>query len=460
MRRIITFTKKDFEKAYNHLLQGREEEAAFFLAGISKTEETLNLLVREVILVPTSGFLEKGYAYLKINPDFMMPIIKRARLEKFSVISAHSHPFSNSHVAFSSIDDYGDDMLMPKIQQRVPDRPHAVMVFGKSSIDARIWEVEEKEPKPVDLIKVIGQPLQKIFPTNAPHPNKTRLSDVHHRQILAFGKIGQKRIQETKVAIVGLGGTGSQVFQQLVHLGVRNFILVDDDYVEESNRSRMVGSRPKDSIKRRMKVEVMERLGREINPNIKIYALKDSVNNLSTALKLRDVDVIFCCTDNLSSRLVLNRLAFQYLIPLIDLGISIECLEEGEIRTAGGHVLIILPDGPCLSCMGILTPEALQRETDQGYISGQTIPDPSVISLNGVIASLAVTEFIDLLTDFEKRKEECTYQVYDILKGEVRREKMDYFYPCDICKEVKGAGDDLELPCKIDKNIVVENAQR
>jgi hypothetical protein len=74
--------------------------------------------------------------------------------------------------------------------------------------------------------------------------------------------------------------------------------------------------------------------------------------------------------------------------------------------------------------MGILTPEALQRESEQvGYISGQNIPNPSVISLNGVVASLAVTEFISLLTDFERRKEKWTYQVYDILKGEIRREK-------------------------------------
>jgi molybdopterin/thiamine biosynthesis adenylyltransferase len=55
---------------------------------------------------------------------------------------------------------------------------------------------------------------------------------------------------------------------------VRNFILVDDDYVEESNLSRIVGSRPEDSIKRKMKVEVMERLGKEIHPILKFAALK------------------------------------------------------------------------------------------------------------------------------------------------------------------------------------------
>ena len=55
---------------------------------------------------------------------------------------------------------------------------------------------------------------------------------------------------------------------------MRNFILVDDDYVEESNLSRIVGSRPEDSIKRKMKVEVMERLGKEIHPILKFAALK------------------------------------------------------------------------------------------------------------------------------------------------------------------------------------------
>ena len=39
-------------------------------------------------------------------------------------------------------------------------------------MDAGIWKVGEKEPKPVDLIKVVSQPLQKIYPTNALHPMK------------------------------------------------------------------------------------------------------------------------------------------------------------------------------------------------------------------------------------------------------------------------------------------------
>lgn len=448
MKRIITFTKTDFETARKHLLQDNREEAAFFLAGFCSSKTSLNLLVREIIPVPKSGFIEKGHAFLKIEPNFMMPLIKRARLNNFSIISAHSHPFCCSMVTFSSIDDYGDSLLMPKIQQRVPNRPHATMVFGKSSIDASIWE-NGAENKPVDLIKIVGRPLREIRPTSSADSKNSTLYEMHNRQILAFGEEGQKRIQKQKVAIVGLGGIGSQIFQQLMHLGVKRFLLIDNDYVEESNRSRIVGSRPDDAILRKMKTDIMERLGKEINPEVEIESATGSVNTLHVAKRLKDVDVIFCCTDNLSSRLVLNRVAFQYLIPMIDLGIDIQASRKQGIRTAGGRVMVILPNQPCLCNLGILKTEALAKENNQlGYITGQNIPDPSVITLNGVVSSLATTEFIDLLTGFERRKSEPTYQVYDILRGEIWREKAQTTSPCGVCRAVKALGDIEGLPCQ------------
>lgn len=59
MKWIITFTSSDFEQAYKYLLQGKGEEAVFFLAGISEAKDATNLLVREVIPVPMEGFLER-----------------------------------------------------------------------------------------------------------------------------------------------------------------------------------------------------------------------------------------------------------------------------------------------------------------------------------------------------------------------------------------------------------------
>lgn len=462
-KRIVTITKKDFDLLKSHLLhEGSGEEAALIIAGTSETKRMINFLVREVIPVPENGFLEKRHAFLTISPDFMMPILKRCRYDRLSVMLAHSHPFSGDLVTFSSIDANGERVLMPKIQQRIPDRHHGAIVLGRTSIDARVWKKGENKSKPVNAIRVVGPQIRTYRATGSAFlgNSKATRENRHVRQILALGESGQKKLQEATVGIVGVGGVGSLVFQELVHLGVEKFIIIDDDVVEESNLSRIVGSRPRDARNRTPKVKVMKRLGRQINPEVRISSVKGSVNNASVALRLRDTDAIFCCTDNLLSRIVLNRIAFQYLIPLIDMGIDIQCEEKGKIARAGGRVMVILPDGPCLECLGILNSEMIQQEMRQiddgqrahrNYISGATVEAPSVISLNGVIASLAVTAFLNLLSGFESQKDRDTYQVYRVLKGDLRLATMVPLKACTLCKEVKALGDGVKLPCTMDQ---------
>ena len=66
------------------------------------------------------------------------------------------------------------------------------------------------------------------------------------RQVRALGSAGQKYLESLTVAIVGLGGTGSIAAEQLAHLGVRKFILVDPDRIEMTNLNRVVGARVSD----------------------------------------------------------------------------------------------------------------------------------------------------------------------------------------------------------------------
>lgn len=451
-RITITFTKKDYDSLRSHLLKSKREESAILLAGTSETPREISLLIREVIPILDAGFQEKRYTFLKIDPDFFMPIVKRCRYRRLSMILTHSHPFSANTVNFSFVDDGGEKILTPKIQGRAPKGNHGAMVFGTGSVAARVWPKGQRESQPVDLIKVIGEEIEKICPTNAAKSASSTLRETHHRQILAFGEAPQRRILETTVGIVGLGGTGSQVFQQLVRLGVSKLIIIDDDVIEESNLSRIVGSRPSDVGK--PKVEVMERFGKEINPNTEIVAINDSVNNLSVALKLREAEVIFGCTDNLTSRIVLNRIVFQYLIPVIDMGVDIQ-VEKDKIRSAAGRVMVLLPDAPCLECMGYLKPEQIQQEIEamgkSSYITGVPVRSPSVISLNGVVSSLAVTEFVNLLTGFEWQREPNRYQMYLILNGIVKLYDKKSEKECTLCREVKGLGDSINLPCKLDK---------
>ena len=78
------------------------------------------------------------------------------------------------------------------------------------------------------------------------------------RQIRAFGEDGQRAIQALRVAIIGLGGTGSVVARQLAHIEVRRFLLIDPRALDETNLNRVVGARrseigrPKVHIARRI----------------------------------------------------------------------------------------------------------------------------------------------------------------------------------------------------------------
>jgi molybdopterin/thiamine biosynthesis adenylyltransferase len=125
------------------------------------------------------------------------------------------------------------------------------------------------------------------------------------------------------------------------------------------------------------------------------------------ALELRRADVIFGCTDNHWSRTILNAIAYQYYVPLIDMGNQID--SDGErIRSMAGRVSIVHPGKACLLCSGVIDPQRVTTETlsateresleREGYVAGLAVANPAVISLNTVVAGLAVTELLKLVT--------------------------------------------------------------
>lgn len=90
-----------------------------------------------------------------------------------------------------------------------------------------------------------------------PDPPAERYS----RNLGLLGANGQMNVRNTRVGIVGVGGLGSHVIQQLAYLGTRQFVVVDQDLVELSNLNRLVGARPSDvgSLKVDVAVRVISR---------------------------------------------------------------------------------------------------------------------------------------------------------------------------------------------------------
>jgi len=218
-----------------------------------------------------------------------------------------------------------------------------------------------------------------------------------------FGAQGQQRLARATVAIIGLGGVGCHVAQQLAYLGVSSFFLVDGDVASVSNLNRLVGASEKDVGAR--KVDVAERMIAVIQPSARVIGAGHHFSLDDPPDGLESVDVLFGCVDSDPVRLDLVRYSSAHARSYIDLASDVA--PGGEF---GGRIVFAKDGERCLSCLGELDQRALARAqmTDEQRAANDEIygidrdalgdTGPSVVSINGVVASLAVTEFLVWVT--------------------------------------------------------------
>ena len=88
------------------------------------------------------------------------------------------------------------------------------------------------------------------------------------RTELLFGKENLNKLQNLRVAIIGIGGVGGYVFESLVRLGIKNILIVDNDKISLSNLNRQIIA-TRDVIGE-YKVDVAEKRAFSINKNINV----------------------------------------------------------------------------------------------------------------------------------------------------------------------------------------------
>jgi len=197
--------------------------------------------------------------------------------------------------------------------------------------------------------------------------------------------------------IVGLGGGGSHVVQQLAHIGIGAYVTADPDIVEETNLNRLVGAIATDVDNATPKVDVATRLIRAVNPAANVIPIP--LRWQEKPESFRDCDVIFGCVDGYVERDELERMARRFLIPYVDIGMDVHKL--GTRYLISGQVAISIPGEPCLWCMGLLTEELLTQEAER---YGEAGDRPQVIWPNGILASTAIGLFIQLLTPWHDER--------------------------------------------------------
>jgi len=243
----------------------------------------------------------------------------------------------------------------------------------------------------------------------------------YSRNIALFGEEGQRKIVATTAAIVGLGGLGSHVVQQLAYLGVISYVLIDDDMVTESSLNRVIGAVPQDVSSKTAKVRVAEQLIKSIQPEAAISMQEVRVTRSpadAAAVSIQKVNVVFGCLDRESPRLFLTDLCSSFKITYFDLATD----TGGEDEDWYGGRVIYCDGTRCLSCLGLLDQRLIRLEqmTDteleterrlyglKGDLLGGT--GPAVVSVNGVVASMAVTEFMAHATGIRPPAPQLVYR--------------------------------------------------
>lgn len=143
------------------------EHFGFGIAGISCFEGTCHLLLRRFIVADRSCVVKQSGVSVKPDPRFVEYVWKLARHSRASLIDFHTHPFSDSHVRFSGIDDRSEYANFPEIVKYLGDGPHASVVLGRNSLDARWYDAGIGQIKPISMVRVLGENLQTIIPTSA-----------------------------------------------------------------------------------------------------------------------------------------------------------------------------------------------------------------------------------------------------------------------------------------------------
>lgn len=242
-----------------------------------------------------------------------------------------------------------------------------------------------------------------------------------------LGDKSEEQISSVRVAIIGLGGGGSHICQQLAHVGVEEFLLFDPDIVEDTNLNRLVGASLEDVENKEKKVDIAKRTIARLSGKAKVEAYHVRWQEKLVALK--SCDIIFGCVDGLLQRRDLEAFSRRYLIPYIDIGMDVHKVGSDPPRVAG-QVILSVPGYACMQCMGFLRKENLDKE---GAQYGDAGGNPQVVWCNGVLASTAVALAIDLITDWSGSLRSPVYLSYDGNRNTMEPDKRLQFIDLTEC---------------------------
>lgn len=211
---------------------------------------------------------------------------------------------------------------------------------------------------------------------------KPGIGERYSRQVLfpGIGAEGQRRLLESRVAIVGCGATGSALASLLARAGVGSLRIIDRDYVEPSNLQRQVLFDETDAADSVPKAIAACRKIAQFNSDIVAEPHVSDLTPETAGRLLTDVQLILDGTDNFETRYLVNDYAVKNSIPWI------------YVAAVGSYAITmnVLPgETACLTCLFPDAPKGLVETCDTAGILNSAV---------NLAASIAATETLKFLT--------------------------------------------------------------
>jgi hypothetical protein len=394
---------------FNHLYPGDDKETiAFALCGKGNYSGELVVCIHKIVEIPYEQCVVRKTDQVTWSTEILAGFLKNIK-SGYGILKIHSHP--NGYAGFSKQDDDSDKDIFKSIAGWLDtDYPgvSAIMLPDRRII-ARLVDADGSFHN-VNSVMVAGSDI--LYWDDESDDSKC-MSDFNKRTVQAFGRGTTQKLSRMSIGILGVSGTGSPVAEMLARLGVGQLVLVDNDIVKDVNLGRIYNSSKNDVKLNKKKVCVIGDAIRHNELPTNVVEITRDLFDPSVIQRLAQCDIIFGCMDSIDGRNALNKLCVYYSIPYFDLGVYLEANGKGGINQACGTVHYLQPDGSSLFSRGVYTSEQLRAAdmyrnnpdvySDQvrsKYIQGVNEENPAVISLNTLIASLAVNDFLARIHQF------------------------------------------------------------
>jgi hypothetical protein len=399
-RRTLAFSGVLHAKLAAHLLPPDGGEAAAILLCTFGHGENASLIVRDFVPVPYAECTVRKTDYIVWPGKRLAEAQDRAEQDGMTMVLIHSHP--GGLFDFSDADDVSDAVVIRHLFDGwcgpTPTVIGSAVMIPGGAVRARTYS--EAGERLNMRVRVAGNDISHY----SPDPADLIIP-------MAFSDRMRAALKTRTACIIGVSGTGSVMAEQVARLGFGRIILIDFDRIEHKNLNRVLNSTAADADGGRLKVEMFKAAIGSYRGDADVVAIGDTILSRDAVVAAASADIIFSCVDGSEGRQVADLVAQAYLIPLIDMGVTIPTRRTpsgaAAVADAIGRVDYVQPARSSLGSRGVYTPESLRADylarvapevhadaVAEGYIKGVHAEAPGVIALNMRAASAAMLEYV------------------------------------------------------------------